>query len=193
MSATFASTICQKISSSQLSSNAESRLELDSHADSPVLGRDATIVMKTGRFVSVRGFTDELGAPIRVPVVSGVIAYECKLTGKKYLLHVRNSLHIPSMNNHLIPPIMMRLAGVIVNECPKFLSRTPSIEDLSIYFPEENLRFPLLLSGTTSYLPVVNSKFEVDNLDLLELTPQCEVWNPHTNVFQEQEEAMMDY
>ena len=136
VSQTFSLAICQRISSSidDIQSK-ESRLELDSHADSPVLGRGAHITYNTGRTVSVRGFTDELGDPIRVPVVNGVLVYECEHSGNSYALHLRNCLHIPSMSNHLIPPFMMRLTGLVVNECPKFLSIKPSIADHSIFFP----------------------------------------------------------
>ena len=186
--------LCHKIATQVNESTSEVQLELDSHADSPVLGHHARITRNTGRFVSVRGFTDELGAPIRVPVVDGAVKYECEFTGKSYALHIRNALHMPSMKNHLIPPIMMRLAGLIVNECPKFLSRNPSIEDHSIYFAETDIRLPLTLSGTTSYLPTSElSKGEAMDLDILELTPQVEVWDPHSNVYQDQEYSMTDY
>ena len=113
------------------------RLELDSHADSPVLGKSAVIIKKTDRRVSVRGFADEIGKTISVPVVDGVLAYDCEFTGETVLMIIRNALHVPSMNNHLIPPFMMRLAGLDVNECAKFLAKKPNISHHSVYFPEE--------------------------------------------------------
>ena len=78
-------------------------------------------------------------------MIDGVVNYECEFTGLSYALHVRNGLHIPSMKNHLIPPIMMQLEGITVNECPKFFSRKPSVEDHSIYFVDHELRFLLLV------------------------------------------------
>ena len=51
-------------------------LKLDSHADSQVLGSQSVIVRKTGRTVSVKGFSDELGRPLLVPVVDSVILHE---------------------------------------------------------------------------------------------------------------------
>ena len=44
-------------------------LEMDSHADSPVVGNQAHILEYTGRKVSVSGFTDALGKPMLVEVV----------------------------------------------------------------------------------------------------------------------------
>ena len=128
-------------------------MELDSHADSPVLGKGATVVRNTGRTVSVKGFSDELGQPLLVPVVDGIVTYECEYTGNVVLLMIRNALHLPSMNNHLIPPFMMRLAGLEVNECAKFLVKSPKIHHHSIYFPEDKFRIPLFLAGITSYSP----------------------------------------
>jgi hypothetical protein len=38
---------------------------------------------------------------------------------KTYLLIVRNALHVPSMQHNLIPPFIMREAGLVVNDVPK--------------------------------------------------------------------------
>ena len=88
------------------------QLELDSHADSPVVGRHATILEYTGRTVNVRGFADELGKPLRVDVVNAALVYNCPYTGESYILHIRNALYMKSMDVCLIPPFMMRLAGL---------------------------------------------------------------------------------
>ena len=49
---------------------------MDSHADSPVVGEDAAIIRPTGRKISVKGFTDQLGKPIIVPVVDAAVVWE---------------------------------------------------------------------------------------------------------------------
>ena len=46
--------------------NLNSTSELDSHADSVVVGRMARILERTGKMVSVSGFTDKLGKPLIV-------------------------------------------------------------------------------------------------------------------------------
>ena len=102
---------------SSVDSSQEGKLELDSHADSPVVGKGALEVRDCGRTVLVGGFSDELGQPMRVRVIDAVLLYEDETTGESYLLLIRNALSVPSMNHHLIPPFMMRLAGVQVDEC----------------------------------------------------------------------------
>ncbi len=201
MSPSFAILICQRIAASvdEVDENECGRMELDSHADSPVLGKGALIVRETGKRVSVKGFADELGKSMSVPVVDGVVAYDDEYDGSRHLIIVRNALSVPSMNNHLIPPFMMRLAGLEVNECAKFLAKKPSIHHHSILFPDQQYRIPLLLTGITSYIPTrMPMQDELDDLEkecrpLLELTPQVNHWNPHASVYQDQEDAMLDY
>ena len=193
VSTAFAANICHRIATSHDVEDC-GRLELDSHADSPVVGNGAVIVRKTGRQVSVKGFADEIGRPISVPVVDALLTYCCEFTGEMRLCMIRNALHVPSMNNHLIPPFMMRLAGLEVNECAKFLAKSPGMHHHSVYFPSMKYRIPLSLSGITSYIPTqVPTKDEIEQLEVLELTPQFDSWNPHSKVYQDQEDSMMDY
>ena len=122
-----------------------STIELDSHADSAVVGRAARILERTGKVVNVSGFTDKLGKPLRVEVVHAALVYDCHVTGKVYLCIIRNALHVPEMKECLVHPLMMRLVGIEVDECPKFLARHPSIMNHSIYFPDKELRIPMHL------------------------------------------------
>ena len=198
MSPSFAALICQRIAASVDEAD-HGRMELDSHADSPVLGKGALIVRETGKRVSVKGFADELGKSLSVPVVDGVVAYDDEYDGSRHLIMIRNALSVPSMSNHLIPPFMMRLAGLEVNECAKFLAKKPSIHHHSILFPDPRYRIPLSLTGITSYIPTrLPKQCELDDLEkdcvpLLEITPQVNHWNPHATVYQDQEDAMLDY
>ena len=128
-----------------------------------------------------------------------MVAYDDPLGGETYLLVIKNALHVPSMEINLIPPFMMRLAGIEVNECPKFLSEHPTIKNHSIFFREEKIRIPLQLSNTVSYLPTrVPATDEMDVMDTpdiktLYLTPNSPSWNPHNDSFQSQEYNMTDH
>lgn len=99
------------------------------------------------------------------------------------------------MKVHRIPPFMMRLAGIEVDECPKFLARSPKITNHSLYFEEHDLRLPLQIYGIISYLPVP-SPTEEDLMNPqveLELTPDVQDWNPHDQVYQDQEDSMLTF
>ena len=170
-------------------------LELDSHADSPVVGNGAHILEQTGRKVSVSGFTNELGKPMLVDVVNAVITYDCPRTGLSYPLLINNALFVPSIDCCLINPFIMRLAGVQVDECPKFLSPFPSIENHSLYFPDTELRIPLQLEGIVSYLPCRSPTKEEweDEPSYLILTPMMDNWDPNVGIYSSQEESMVNH
>ena len=57
------------------------------------------------------------------------------------------------MEVNLISPFMMRLAGLEIDECLKFLSRNPSDNNHSMYFPIPNIRIPFQIEGIISYIP----------------------------------------
>ena len=167
------------MNSEEDSGDSDSALESDSHADSPVVGKRAYILRRTGREVNVSGFSDQLGSPLTVPIVDAAVMYDCAYTGKSYLMVIRNALYLQQMKVTLASPFMMHLAGIDVNECPKFLVKDPSIEHHSIYFPNHNLRIPFHLYGTISYIPVrlpTSDEVNFPNEPILELTPLLDSW-----------------
>ena len=51
-----------------------------------------------------------------VPVVTAAVIYDCEYTGKTYILVIYNALYFQNMDTNLLPTIMMRLAGLDVDE-----------------------------------------------------------------------------
>ena len=173
-----------------------SATELDSHADSPVVGKYSTILEDTGRKASVSGFTSELGEPMLVPVVQAAVTYECEYSGNIHILVLCNALYFKNMDINLVPPFMMRLAGLDVDECPKFLAKNPKESNHSVYFPDSDTRLQFQLEGIISYLPTRKpSKGELKDNEghYLLLTPNTPQWDPHTEIFKDQEFGMTDY
>ena len=163
--------------------------ELDSHADSPVVGKYARILEDTGRRATVTGFTSDLGKPMSVPVVNAAVAYDCELTGETHILVLCNALHFQRMENNLIPPFMMRLAGIEVDECPKFLSKQPTESNHSMFFPAEEIRIPFQLEGIISYVPTrcpTEDELTHREGEYLMLTPNVPTWDPHTELYKDQ-------
>jgi hypothetical protein len=69
----------------KLESNYETTLELDSHANPCVLGRDALIILDYKQPVSIVGYDESLGSKT-YQTVSGVVAYDDPQTGR--MLHL---------------------------------------------------------------------------------------------------------
>ena len=93
--------------------------ELDSHANMIVLGKQSLVIQDTGHSAEVNAFSDDVGGFLKVQIVDAVVAYNCPYTSKTHLLVMRNTLHIPSMKQDLIPPFILRESGLIVQDIPK--------------------------------------------------------------------------
>ena len=98
----FNNAICNKLvaalDDSELSTNEESRSELDSHAKMAVIGKHAYILTETGKMVEVNPFTPAY-KPIKAPIVDAALPYDSPYDRKSYILVVKSALHVPSMCN----------------------------------------------------------------------------------------------
>ena len=117
--------------------NESSRTELDSHANMPVIGKNAYILSKIGETVDVAPFTSDY-SPISVKLVDAALKYDCPYSGESKILIIRRGLYVPSMSNNLLPPFMLREAGITINEIPKIHVSSPTEEHHLIMFQETN-------------------------------------------------------
>jgi hypothetical protein len=158
----------------------------------PVVGRHAYILAETGKTVEVSPYTPDYKA-MQVPLVDAAVRYDCPFAGKSYILVIRNALHVPSMNNNLIPPFLLREAGITVSDVPKIHVADPTEDDHAITFPDTGFRIPLSLWGVFSYFPTSKPCHDdlVEPEDVYLLTPTH--WNPHSDHYARNEEAMLDW
>jgi hypothetical protein len=98
------------------------------------------------------------------------------------------------MKNNLIPPFVMRDAGIRVNNTPKIQTSDPAEEDHSIYYTDNDFQIPLSLWRVFSYF--VTSKPSTEQMmnveDVYLLTPSTRM-NPHCNTYAMNEENMLDW
>ena len=137
--------------SSSSTSASTSRTELDYHANSPVVGKNGIILYKTEMTVNVTPFSDEFGMMLKVTVVHVAVAHDCPITSNSIIIIINNALYIREIEHNLLPPIMMRLNELLVDECPKFLCPISTIKTHSIFFPTEILNY-LLPSTVQIYI-----------------------------------------
>ena len=114
-----------------------SRTELDSHANMPVIGKNAYILSKIGETVDIAPVTPDY-KPIRVELVDAALKYECPYSGETKILIIRRELYVPSMASKLLPPFVLREARITINEVPKIHVSSPTEENHSIMFQETN-------------------------------------------------------
>jgi hypothetical protein len=92
----------------KLESNYETTLELDSDADTCVLGCDALIILDYQQPVSVLGYDKSLRSKT-YQTVSGVVAYDDPQTGRMLHLIINQAIHIPHLDHHLLCPMQCRV------------------------------------------------------------------------------------
>jgi hypothetical protein len=84
--------------SSKNNSTGETTLELDSHADTCVLGRNALILLYYNRPVIVEVYDPSLGTKTYA-TVSGALAYDDPLTGEVYHIVINQAIYIPHLDH----------------------------------------------------------------------------------------------
>ena len=119
-----------------------------------------------------------------VNLVDAAIQYDNTHNGKSYILVTQNVQHALSIQYNLLPHIVLREAGTVVNNIPKIEQNSPNVGDHAIIFPWMRLHKPLSLWGIFPYFPMTKLKHDV-------YTPSA--WNPHTNVYATNEESLVDW
>ena len=115
----------------------------------PVVGNHCFILASTGKTAEVSPYTPDYEA-MDVKIVDAVLLYECPFTHEQSIIVMRNALHVPSMDNNLIPPFIMREAGIDVRDVPKLQCDDPSLEDHALVIADKTI-IPLSLIGVFSY------------------------------------------
>ena len=130
----------------------------------------------------MQAFAKEVKGLPKVPIVDNLRAYDCQNSGKTYLLVVRNALCVPTMDINLIPPFILREAGLVLNDTPKIHCDDPSVEDHSLFDEETRLRIPFTLNGTFSMFASHSlMEDEIENAGeypTILLTPYSDMWDP---------------
>ena len=129
-----------------------------SHVYSHVVNRNSLILYKTDRIENITPFSDGFAIILAVPVIYMDVIYDSVATGDTYILIINNILYITDTEKNLLPPIMMSLNGLVVDECPKFMCFDLAIKPHSIFLVDSNVRLPLDIHGTNSYVPTIIPK-----------------------------------
>jgi hypothetical protein len=146
------------------------------------------------------GYDKSLGSKT-YQTVSCVVAYDNPQTERMLHLIINQAIHIPHLDHHLLCPIQCRVNDVTVNNLPKFLAANPTDQThaLTINDPNNPLQPGILLLNLREVASLLNVRTvtinELNNQDYsqLHLTSETLTWDPMTNLYEQQENAMMDY
>ena len=177
----------------------ETTLDLDSHTDTCVAGGNSHLLYDYDRTVNVTPYDATMPGSTK-KIVSVSYAYDDPTTGKVWQLVVNQAIYVPTMPNSLLCPMQMRMNDILIDECPRCVSGTPTDTTHTVQARAKEgtlLKLPLTLQGVTSCL-VVRKTNENEYLDckasnrIIELTAADPAWDPHDPQFERAEEALTD-
>ena len=150
----------------------DAQIELDTHADTCVLGTNFIILHYTGRVCDVSPYSSEYESVKNVPIVSGATAWTDRQTGETYILIVHEALWMADRLSHsLINPNQLRAFGTLVQD-------NPFVPPLELVDPDERIRIPMRLDGTNVVFTTrTPSQDELETCTHIHLTSQRE-WDP---------------
>ena len=150
------------------------RIELDSHADTVVLGSNCVVLHHTGKVCEVSPYTDEYDAITDVPVVRGATLWTDQHTNNEYILVFNEALWMGDTLIHsLINPNQLRAYGTLVQDNPYHT------DPLGIKPPPFDFEIPLRTAGTIIYADTrAPTQSELAALLFIVLTSSDD-WDPH--------------
>ena len=111
-----------------------------------VVGKHITIIARTGKSCEVQAFSSECDTLREIAIVNEAVGYDCTETGKAWVLILKNALYVPTMERNLIPPFIIREAGLQVNNVPRIHCGEDLHDDsLCIICKDAGLKMPLRL------------------------------------------------
>jgi hypothetical protein len=116
-------------------------------------------------------------------------------------LIINQAIHIPHLDHQLLCPMQCCVNDMIVNNQPKFLATDPTDQTHALTLTDPNnplqpVILPLTLRGVTLVLNLRSMTIdEFNSHDHLRLhsTSETLTWDPTTDLYEQQEHAMMDY
>ena len=151
-------------------------IELDTHADTTVLGSNCVILSYTGKECEVSPYSSEYKAVRNVPVVTGATVWTNTMDGTAYLLIFHESLWMGDKLDHtLVSPNQLRDYGVSIQDNP-FDTKPLSIttDDASVKLYSEGT----IICGDTR----MPTESKLGQLPRLILTSPHD-WDPHNVCF----------
>ena len=163
------------------------RIELDSHADTIVFGKNCVVLNYTGRECDVLPYTDTYESINSVPIAKSGTAWTSPETGATYILVFNEGLWMgDKMNHSLINPNQLRLYGATVQDNP--------VCDYPLYIMTEDGEFVLTLGMKGTNVMANTHRPTMEELhDCMHITLSSHhLWDPHRVRFPESSRTVQE-
>ena len=176
------------------------KVELDSHADTCVVGDNCLVIHDHNRPVNVYSYDPKDGHR-SAKTVDAAVGYQDPQSGQKFILMINQAICIVGLHNHLLCPMLCSLNGVYISEVPKFLAESPSktthaLELVDPFNTAHLIIILLQLSSVTSYFDVYSPsvrEYENEDIPKIHLTAEKNPWDPSTSEYSDRETQMLDH
>ena len=170
------------------------KVELDSHADTCVVGDNCLVIHDRKRPENIYSYDPKDGHR-SAKTVDATVGYQDQQSAKKFILVINQAICIDDLDNHLLCPMQCHLNGVQISEVLKFLAEnlsetTHAIELVGPVNTAHPLIIPIQLNGVTSYFDVFSpsvAEYENDDVPKIHFTAVETPWDPSTSEYSEQE------
>ena len=158
---------------------------VDTGADTVCVGRGFHIE-ESGRYATLRGYSDTIDSQERVPVVTATTALD-QDDGTTTLLVFHEALYLgDKQHTSLLNLNQVRCAGHKADDVPKFLSQGSSLHGIETLDGEH---IPFQLKGKSSLLYTrTPTEYEMNHTPIIELTSDRPAWDPSETDWEGEEE-----
>ena len=165
------------------------RVELDSHADTFVAGRNCILMHYTERVCDVMPYSDDYESKTAIPIVKAATGYTSS-NGRRYILVFNEAIWMPDLHYSLMNPNQLRDYGVEVQDNP--YHKDPMIIQSGSDLEQDGFIACLRSEGTTIYMDSwTPTTKDLDRYPHVELTSNLP-WNPHEVRFPSTDQQTID-
>ena len=131
--------------------------------------------------------------------ISNATLKNITFTGPKTVyLAMHNALHIPEMEENLLPPFVVRQQGHKLSEIPKIQVDDLKETDHCLILDDDGMKIPLQLNGIVSYFHTrkpIEDEYEEAIIanNVISLNVNEDKWDPHDESYAQEEECMLDF
>ena len=164
----------------------DGRVEMDSHADTFVAGRNCILMHYTERVCDVMPYSEEYEAKSDIPIVQVATGYTAA-NGQRFVLIINEALWMPDLENSLMNPNQLRHFGVEVQDNP--FHQDPMVIRKDDEDDGNGFVACLKTQGTVIYFNTwTPTDSDLREFPHIQLTSSAE-WNPNDIVFPGQSDA----
>jgi len=164
----------------------DGRVEMDSHADTFVAGRNCILMHYTERVCDVMPYSEEYEAKSDIPIVQVATGYTAA-NGQRFVLIINEALWMPDLENSLMNPNQLRHFGVEVQDNP--FHRDPMVIRKDDEDDGNGFVACLKTQGTVIYFNTwTPTDSDLREFPHIQLTSSAE-WNPNDIAFPGQSDA----